>query len=143
VNNRGPQDSTFKRFRAQKRTSRRLLLCVCTQTRFALSKLALGRSSLQIIGLAISFATSIIAALSDKEDFERWAKYALVILPLIASLVSSILTQLRLYDLWKLREDGRIRFQDLSIEGERRAAAANSDEECTQLRQELQLNLMK
>lgn len=96
---------------------------------------------LQISALVISFATAVIAALADEKAFGIWAKYALVTLPLASSLVTSVLTQIRFHDLWKLREEGRIQFQDLAIEAERRAAAAKTDDECTAIHAELQKRL--
>jgi hypothetical protein len=92
---------------------------------------------LQVLALLLSLATATIAALADEKAFGTWAKYALVILPLAASLVTSLLSQIRFYDLWKLREQGRIQFQDLAFEAERRAAAA-TDAECTAIHEELQ-----
>lgn len=95
---------------------------------------------LQLFVFLVSIATALIAALSDKEQFGAWGKYVLVILPLLASIATTLLSQLRLYDLWKLREEGRIKLQDLAIEARRRAAGA-SDDECKVVHAELQKRL--
>jgi hypothetical protein len=43
------------------------------------------------------------------------------------------------YDLWHLREDARIAFQDLANEGRKRLAAAKSEDECYKIHESLQL----
>jgi hypothetical protein len=76
----------------------------------------------------VSIATTLLAALSNKEQFDAWAKYLLVALPLVASIAVNLLSQVRIYDLWRLREQGRIQVQDLAIEARRRAAGATDEE---------------
>ena len=95
---------------------------------------------LQFFVFTVSIATALVAALSDREQFAAWGKYILVALPLLASVATSLLTQLRLYDLWKLREEGRIQLQDLAIEARRRAAGA-TDDECKAVHADLQKRL--
>jgi hypothetical protein len=58
----------------------------------------------------------------------------------LASICATLLSQLRLYDPWKLREQGRIQLQDLAIEARRRAADA-TDTECKTVYAELQKRL--
>jgi hypothetical protein len=96
--------------------------------------------SLQFAIFLVSIATTLLAALSDKEQFAAWGKYLLVALPLLAAIATSLLSQLRLYDMWKLREEGRIQFQDLAIEARRRAAGA-TDDDCKAVHAELQKRL--
>jgi type II secretory pathway component PulF len=84
--------------------------------------------SLQLLAFVVSILTAVFAALSNKENFDNWVKYVLVILPIIGSVAIAVLSQLRLYDMWKLREQGRIQFQDLAIEADRLAAASNESE---------------
>jgi hypothetical protein len=96
---------------------------------------------LQLVVFLVSVTTAIIAALTDAAAFTAWAKYALVALPIVSSVAMTLVTQVRLYDLWKLREEGRIQCQDLAIEGERLAAAATTDAECTKVHGDLQKRL--
>jgi hypothetical protein len=96
---------------------------------------------LQLFAFVVSILTAILAALADAEAFKNWAKYILVLLPVLGSIAISLITQLRLYDLWKLREEGRIQFQNLAIEAERRAAAAKTDEEATKIHEDIQKQL--
>ena len=49
--------------------------------------------------------------------------------------------QFRVYDLWHLREEARIAFQDLANEGRKRLAAAKTDEGCFEIHESLQMRV--
>ena len=97
--------------------------------------------ALQFGALISSLTAAIFAALSTGQTFDAWAKYVIVILPVVGALFSSLLSQLRLYDLWKLREQGRIQVQALSFEAQRRLATADSEQECSRIHEELERRL--
>jgi FtsH-binding integral membrane protein len=94
--------------------------------------------ALQLVVFLSSVIVAVIAALSNSSNYDRWPKYVMVILPLIGALATALLTQVRFYDLWKLREDGRIQMQALAMEAERRAAAAADDAQCSKIHEELE-----
>jgi len=79
--------------------------------------------ALQVTILATSFAAAVVAAIADRNNFSSWMRTALIVLPLLGALASSILTQAKLYDQWRLREDGRLKFQELVSEGRQRLAS--------------------
>ena len=92
---------------------------------------------LQLLMFVASIATAVFAALSNGKNFDSWAKYVIVLLPLVGATATTILSQFRLYDLWKLREEGRIQIQAIVLEADRRAASATSETECAQIHKEL------
>jgi hypothetical protein len=96
---------------------------------------------LQLLVFISSLAVAVIAALSNGADYEKWAKYLIVTLPLVTALANTVLIQLRLYDLWKLREEGRIQVQAIALEAVRRAASAKTDEDCSRIHEELEQRL--
>jgi len=93
-------------------------------------RVMLGYSFLQALSLLSGFLTSILTALTTKETFGTSWRVVLIILPSIGSLAATVLLQFRVYDLWHLREDARIAFQDLVNEGRKRLAAARNEKEC-------------
>jgi len=94
---------------------------------------------LQALSLISGFLTSILAALITKETFETKWRIALIALPALGSLAAAVLLQFRVYDLWQLRHDARIAFQNLVNEGRKRHAAAKSAGECYEIHESLQL----
>jgi hypothetical protein len=85
--------------------------------------------TLQFITMLAGFAVACLAALTTQEDYRGLTKAAMVVLPAIGSLAAGVVVQLRLQDLWRLREDGLIAFQDLSLLLEGVARFAKTDEE--------------
>ena len=83
--------------------------------------------SLQLLVFLISIASAIVAALSDPEQFASWGKFVLVALPLATTVCTTLLTQAHVYDMWKLREQGRIEVQRIVFESAQLAAGATSD----------------
>jgi hypothetical protein len=92
-------------------------------------RLGLFYMALQFMTMLAGFAAACLAALTSPSDYHGWIKAAMVSLPAIGSLAAGVIVQLRLQDLWRLREDGRIAFQDLSLRVEGLAQSAKTDAE--------------
>lgn len=97
---------------------------------------------LQIASLLVGFVFVIIAALSTAEVFgverKRYVVIVLIVLPALSSLLATIIIQFRIYDTWRLREEGRIAFQNLVVEGRRRYSQDPSIDDCKLLFADLQ-----
>jgi hypothetical protein len=92
----------------------------------------------QVFALVAGFGTSVLAALlSQKLISGPFIAGIVVVLPFAGSVASTVLIQARVYDRWRLRENGRIGFQSLVTDGRRRFAAATSSAEYTTLHKEL------
>jgi len=96
-------------------------------------------SLLQMLSLLAGFLTSILTALTTTQAFGTNWRIVLIVLPSIGSLAATVLLQFRVYDLWHLREEARIAFQDLVNEGRKRLAAAKTDHKCFEIHESLQL----
>ena len=83
---------------------------------------------LQLFIFLISIATAIVAALSDASQFASWGKFVLVALPLATTIATTVLSQAHVYDMWKLREQGRIEVQRIVFESSQRSAGASPEE---------------
>ena len=94
--------------------------------------------ALQLTVLLSGFLSSVMAAIVTPGTFTTWGKWVLIVAPAIGSLAAACLLQFRVHELWRLREQGRISFQDLAVTGKRRLAEAGSDEECGRIYKELQ-----
>lgn len=102
--------------------------------------------SLQLLAILSGFLTAILAAFaafSSDQKFPLLGRIVLVVLPLLGSLAATILLQFRVYDLWRLREQGRLAFQRLAAEGRRRLASASGEEACGQIYEDLQHRAME
>ena len=97
-----------------------------------------GYAILQMTALLSGVVTSVVAAVVEKEMFDNWGKWVLIVTPALGSLAVACLLQFRVYELWRLREQGRIAFQDLALTGQRRLEFAKTEEECAKLYEELQ-----
>jgi hypothetical protein len=64
-------------------------------------------------------------------------RITVAVLSALASLAGTVLTQLRLYELWRLREDVDPQYQKLVEDGHRRAAECSSSEQCSLVHKEL------
>jgi hypothetical protein len=92
----------------------------------------------QLAGLIAGFGTSVIAALLHQKLLDGdGGAWIVVVLPFVGAVASTILVQSRVYELWRLREAGRIGFQSLVTEGRRQFAAATSPQEYSSLHKEL------
>jgi hypothetical protein len=68
---------------------------------------------LQFIALMSGFLTSIFVALQDKEEWTEPIKIVCIVLPALGSVAGTIILQFKIFETWKLREEGRIAFQNL------------------------------
>lgn len=98
---------------------------------------------LQVTSLLSGFAFALIAALVAADVFvgtpyKTLSIIALVVLPALSALAANTIIQFRVYDMWRLRERGRISFQNLVIEGRRRIHTAKSEQEYADIFEELQ-----
>src|SRR5208283_1881419 len=98
----------------------------------------LGYAILQMTALLSGFVTSVISAVVNEHAFGTWGKWVLIVTPALGSLAAACLLQFRVYELWRLREQGRIAFQNIALTGQRRLAFAKTEEECAKLYEELQ-----
>jgi hypothetical protein len=69
--------------------------------------------SLQLISLLSGFLTSIFVAFQNEESWSTTIKIICIVIPLIGSLAATIVLQFKVFETWKLREEGRISFQNL------------------------------
>ena len=93
---------------------------------------------LQMTVLLSGFLTSVVAAAVAIQALASWWRWVLVAMPAVGFLAAACLLQFRTYELWRLREQGRIAFQDLAIAGQRLLAAAKTDNECSVIHKDLQ-----
>ena len=94
--------------------------------------------SLQLISLLAGFGTSILIALLGGSPLTFGTKTVLVCLPALGSLAATVLIQFRVYDLMRLREEGRIKVENLVAVGKRTFAASKNEQEFISLHQQLQ-----
>lgn len=69
--------------------------------------------TLQLLSLLSGFLTSILIAFQTQEKWSTTIKIICIILPLLGSLAATIILQFKIFETWKLREEGRISFQNL------------------------------
>jgi hypothetical protein len=81
---------------------------------------------------------SLIALSVQKENYTGWFKFAIVALPALSSLAATVLTTLRLHDLWRIRDEGRVKFTDVAQRGHIRLGACTSAQECQKAHEELE-----
>ncbi|HJR09440.1 MAG TPA: hypothetical protein VJ842_19420 [Pyrinomonadaceae bacterium] len=94
----------------------------------------------QWMSILAGFGTALIAALLKEEQFGDWGRgrILLVTLPIVGTLATTAFTQTRVYDRWKLRQQGFLAFQSLVNVGRQRFAEANgSVEEYCKIHKEL------
>jgi len=82
-------------------------------------------------------AGSLIAVWVRKESYVGGMKFAIVALPALSSLASTVLVNLRLHDLWRIRDESRIKFEDVARRGHIRLGACTSEQECQKAHEEL------
>ena len=86
--------------------------------------------AITLISLGATLATSIVAALMQKEFFGGDGKVWLVVLPLIGTVANAILSQFRFRELEDLRERGRIEMEDIVFYARGQLSAAADDGAC-------------
>jgi hypothetical protein len=84
--------------------------------------------SAQAILLVAGFAGALISLLITTAS--GWSRVTIAILSVLASFAGTVLTQLRLYELWRLREDIEPSYQLLVDEARRRTPSCLSDAAC-------------
>src|SRR3954453_18435063 len=67
-------------------------------------------SAAQTISIAAGFLAAVVGALARDDTFASWngTRIALIVLPILGSLASTLLVQTRVRQLLVLREEGRI-----------------------------------
>jgi hypothetical protein len=93
--------------------------------------------------LLSGFAFAVIAALVAADVFtgtryKMLSVIGLIVLPALSALAANTVIQFRVYDIWRLREKGRISFQDLVVEGRRRIRSVKSEQDCAVIFEELE-----
>ena len=69
--------------------------------------------SLQLLSLLSGFFTSIFVAFQTPTTWNLTTKIICTVIPLIGSLAATVILQFKIFETWKLREEGRISFQNL------------------------------
>lgn len=69
--------------------------------------------SLQLISLLSGFLTSIFIAYQGKDSWTETTRLISILIPLFGSLAGTLILQFKIFETWKLREEGRISFQNL------------------------------
>lgn len=83
-----------------------------------------------LISLGATLATSIVAALMQKEFFGEYGRLLLVVLPLIGTVATAVLSQFRFHELEDLRERGMIEMEDIVLYARGQLAAAPDELAC-------------
>jgi hypothetical protein len=91
--------------------------------------------STQAVSLLAGFAGAIISLVMTKA--ETFPRIMVAVLSLLASLAGTVLVQLRLYELWRLREDMEPELMAIVQDGHRKEAACQSNGECDSTYKEL------
>ena len=90
----------------------------------------------QSLSILCGFATAILAAFSDKEFFSSIGKVLMIIIPTIGSLAATIILQFRIFDLWQLREKGRVTIEKMISMGFQLYASNKTEQEYSELHKE-------
>ncbi len=86
---------------------------------------------------ALASAVSVSNVFKLPEQDKSYFTLFLVLLPAFSSACANIVIRFRIYDLWMIREQGRIAFQELYQEAIARATDLADDEQCRKLYLEL------
>ncbi|MCS4435212.1 DUF4231 domain-containing protein [Aquiflexum gelatinilyticum] len=95
--------------------------------------------SLQLITLLSGFLTSIFVAFQTQATWTPTIKIICIIIPLIGSLAATIVLQFKVFETWKLREEGRISFQNLVNFSRSQLLKCKSQEDFQKLHEEISL----
>jgi hypothetical protein len=95
--------------------------------------------SLQLVSLLSGFLTSIFVAFQTPETWTPTIKIVCIIIPLIGSLAATIVLQFKVFETWKLREEGRISFQNLVNYSNSQVLKCKSQEDFQKLFEEITL----
>jgi hypothetical protein len=86
----------------------------------------------QAVSLLSGFAAAIIVIVAPN-PLSGLSKTAIAVLSCLASFVGTVIAQLRLYELWRLREDMEPKYEHLLFEAKRKKAASGSAEDCNEV----------
>jgi hypothetical protein len=91
----------------------------------------------QAVIIGSGAATILLSALLKPAAFANWGsgRVLLVILPAIGTFVSTLSVQFALRQMASLRENGRIKVEELSAESRRRFASATTNEQYAEVHQ--------
>lgn len=89
--------------------------------------------ALQLLSLLSGFFTSIFVAFQSKENWSPTIKIICILIPLIGSLAATVILQFKIFETWKLREQGRISFQNLVNYGRSELLKCKNEEEYQKL----------
>ena len=92
--------------------------------------------SAQAVSLLSGFAAAIIV-IAAPDPISGLTKIAIAILSALASFVGTVFAQLRLYELWRLREDMEPKYGLLLAETKRKMARSATEQQCDQVFEEL------
>jgi hypothetical protein len=95
--------------------------------------------SLQCIALLSGFLTSIFIAFQDNDTWSLTIKIICIVIPLIGSLAGTAILQFKIFETWKLREEGRISFQNLVNYGRSKILKCRTPEDYQNLFEEIML----
>lgn len=95
--------------------------------------------SLQFISLLSGFLTSIFVAFQNEKTWTLTSKIICIVMPLIGSLAATAILQFKIFETWKLREEGRISFQNLVNYGKSKLLKCKAQEDYQNLFEEMML----
>jgi hypothetical protein len=95
--------------------------------------------SLQLISLLSGFLTSIFVAFQTQASWTPTIKIICIVIPLVGSLAATIVLQFKIFETWKLREEGRISFQNLVNFSNSQILKCKSQEDFQKLFEEITL----
>jgi len=85
---------------------------------------------LQLAILSSGSLTSILAGLNMRENkIGDMGKISMIVLPILGTALTAIVVQFRIFDLWRIREQGRIEFQALYEKGLRLSATVEDQKQ--------------
>jgi hypothetical protein len=88
--------------------------------------------------ILLGFLTSVLAAVQKQEVIKYYSAYvgwSLIVLPFLSSLIATVLTQFRIREKFNLREDARLKANELVTKARIRFAAAKEEKDYTALHQ--------
>ena len=91
--------------------------------------------SAQAVSLLAGFVGATISLVVTNSS--GTSRVIIALLSALASLAGTVLTQLRLYELWRLREDVDPQFEKLVEDGHRRAGECSSNAQCSWVHKDL------
>lgn len=91
---------------------------------------------LQFIAILPGFIVSILVAISNDDSLKEY-KPLIVILSGLGSFVGFIIVQFKVYDIWKIRADGEVAFDNLYRIALGKVAMAKTENDCKKVYKEI------